>query len=85
MAFDGAMAAATKTIIGSSLPADKDDYSLVQRQQILNDFRRHDPNYYYSLQVSDFSKPLAPVSRTKRYEESYQKFLKWRETREDKD
>ena len=82
--LERAMAAATKVIIGASLPADKDDYSLEQRQQILNNFRRHDFNNYYSLQVADFSKPLAPVSRTKRYEESYQKFLKWRETKEDK-
>ncbi len=82
--LERAMAAATNSIIGASLPADKDDYSPEQRQQILNDFRRHDPNYYYSLQVSGFSKPLAPVTRTERYVESYQKFLKWRETREDK-
>lgn len=82
--LERAMAAATKAIIGASLPADCDDYSPEQRQQILNDFRRHDPSYYYSLQVCGFSKPLPPVSRTERYLESYQKFLKWKGTKEDK-
>ena len=73
-----AMNRATKSVINAKLAADQEEYSTQQRQQILNQFRQHDYDYFVSLSLDGYLSPKHTVQRTKRYENDLKKFMKWK-------